>query len=80
MRDGRVEPREAEAYLKQYVEVARGEPARRHVPNRMPACRSGVSAVAVEAFMNNAGYFGGVCLFRSQTMPVCSRELKPSFS
>jgi hypothetical protein len=29
-RDGRVEPREIEAYLKQYVEVARGEPARWH--------------------------------------------------
>jgi len=28
MRDGRVEPREAEAYLKQYVEAARDEPAR----------------------------------------------------
>ena len=26
-RDRRVEPRETEAYLKQYVEVARGEPA-----------------------------------------------------
>jgi len=29
-RDGRAEPREAEAYLKQYVDAARGEPARRH--------------------------------------------------
>ena len=29
-RDGRVEPRETEAYLKQYVEAARGEPARQH--------------------------------------------------
>ena len=28
MRDGRAEPRGAEAYLKQYVEGARGEPAR----------------------------------------------------
>jgi hypothetical protein len=27
MRDERVEPREADAYLKQYVEVVRGEPA-----------------------------------------------------
>jgi hypothetical protein len=27
-RDGRVEPQEAETYLKQYVETARGEPAR----------------------------------------------------
>jgi hypothetical protein len=30
-RDGRVEPREAEAYLKEYVEVERGEPARQHM-------------------------------------------------
>ena len=30
-RDGRVEPREAEAYLKEYVEVGRGEPARQYV-------------------------------------------------
>jgi len=29
-RDGHAEPREAEAYLKQYVEAARGEPARQH--------------------------------------------------
>ena len=28
MRDGRAEARETEAYLKQYVEVTRGEPAR----------------------------------------------------
>ena len=28
MRDGREEPQEAETYLKQYVETARGEPAR----------------------------------------------------
>jgi hypothetical protein len=31
LRDGYVEPRAAEAYLKQYVEVARGEPARRRL-------------------------------------------------
>jgi hypothetical protein len=36
--------------LKQYVDRPSGEPARRQ------ACRSGVSAVAVEAFVNNAGY------------------------
>ena len=42
-RDGR------EAYLKQYVDRPRDEPARRQ------ACRSGVSAVAVEAFVNDAG-------------------------
>ncbi len=30
-RDGRVEPREAEAYSKQYVEVERGEPAPQYV-------------------------------------------------
>ena len=33
----------------QYVEVASGEPARRQ------ACRSDVSAVVVEVFVNNAG-------------------------
>jgi micrococcal nuclease len=36
--------------LKQYVDRPSGEPARRQ------ACRSDVSAVAVEAFVNNAGY------------------------
>jgi hypothetical protein len=35
--------------LEQYVDRLSGEPARRK------ACRSGVSAVAVEAFVNNAG-------------------------
>ena len=30
-RDGCVEPREAEAYSKRYVEVGRGEPARQNV-------------------------------------------------
>ena len=30
-RDGRVEPREPEAYSKQYVEVGRGEPASQYV-------------------------------------------------
>ena len=38
-----------EAYLKQYVDRPSGEPARRQ------ACRSDVSAVAVEAFVNYAG-------------------------
>ncbi|MDF0676455.1 MAG: hypothetical protein P0120_19300 [Nitrospira sp.] len=50
-----MEPRETKAYLKQYIEVARGEPARRPREARGQACRSGVSAVAVEAFMNNVG-------------------------
>jgi hypothetical protein len=49
MRDGRAEPRGRKAYLKQYVDRLSGEPARRQ------ACRSGVSAVAVEVFVNNAG-------------------------
>ncbi len=53
-RDGRAEPREAEAYLTQYVEATRGEPARLGAASRGQPCRSGVSAVAVEAFMNNA--------------------------
>jgi len=35
--------------LEQYVDQLSGEPARRQ------ACRSGVSAVAVEVFMNNEG-------------------------
>jgi hypothetical protein len=39
-----------EAYLKQYVDGLSGEHARRL------ACRSGESAIAAEAFMNNAGY------------------------
>jgi hypothetical protein len=33
----------------QYVDRLNGEPARRQ------ACRSGVSAIAVEAFVNNTG-------------------------
>jgi hypothetical protein len=55
MRDGHAEPRATEAYLKQYVEVTRGEPARRPRIACGQACRSGVSAVAVEAIMNNVG-------------------------
>jgi hypothetical protein len=35
--------------LEQYVDQLSGEPARRQ------ACRSGVSAVAVEVFVSNAG-------------------------
>ena len=35
--------------LEQYVDRLSGEPARRQ------ACRSGVSTVAVEVFVNNAG-------------------------
>jgi hypothetical protein len=35
-RDGRAEPREAEAYLKQYVEAARGEPGRLAAGHRQP--------------------------------------------
>ncbi len=55
MRDERVEPGEAEAYLKQYVEVTRGEPARQHADKRVLACRSGESAIAAEASVDNAG-------------------------
>jgi hypothetical protein len=50
-----VERRETKAYLKQYVEVTRCEPAHLASQNRSQACRSNVSAVAVEAFMNNVG-------------------------
>ena len=50
------EPRGAEAYLKQYVEATRGEPAQlTDFSASLSACRSGESAVAAEAFMNNAG-------------------------
>ena len=45
----RAEPAREEAYLKQYVDRPSGEPARRQ------ACRSDVSAVPVEAFVNYAG-------------------------
>ena len=47
-----------EAYLKQYVDRPSGELARRQ------ACHSGVSAVAVEAFVNNAGLREG-CLLKA---------------
>jgi hypothetical protein len=45
----RAEPAREGGILEQYVDRLSGEPARRQ------ACRSGVSAVAVEAFVNNAG-------------------------
>ncbi len=51
----RVEPREAEAYLKQYIEITRGEPARRPREARGRAWRSDESAIAAEVLMNNAG-------------------------
>jgi hypothetical protein len=55
-RDGRVEARDPEAYLKQYVEGSSGEPARLHTAEtRVQACRSSKSAIVVETFMNNAG-------------------------
>jgi hypothetical protein len=54
-RDAGAEHREAEAYLKQYVEAKRGEPARLGAETCIQACRSGVSAVGVEALMNNVG-------------------------
>jgi len=41
--------REGVILLKRYNDQPSGEPARRQ------ACRSGVSAIAVEAFVNNAG-------------------------
>jgi hypothetical protein len=44
-RDGRAERRETEAYLKQYVEITRGEPTRMAAETCSHACRSGVSAV-----------------------------------
>ncbi|MSQ77797.1 MAG: helix-hairpin-helix domain-containing protein [Nitrospiraceae bacterium] len=54
-RDGRVETGEPEAYLKQYVEGASGEPARLHAISCMQACRSSESVIAAEVFMHNAG-------------------------
>jgi hypothetical protein len=47
----------ADAYVKQYMEGLRAEPARRsaHTANRVLACCSSESVIAVEAFMNNAG-------------------------
>ena len=53
--------------MKQYVDRPSGEPARRQ------ACRSGVSAVAVEAFVNNAGENEG--LFHP--VPVSQSETEP---
>jgi len=41
--------------LKQYVEAAKGEPARWPREARGQAGRSGVSAVAIETVMNNVG-------------------------
>ena len=49
MREGRAEPRGRKAYLTQYVDQLSGKPTRRQ------ACRGGVSAGAVEIFVNNAG-------------------------
>jgi hypothetical protein len=49
-RDGRVAAREAEAYLKEYVEGLNGEHARWHA-----GCRSSESAIVAEALMNSPG-------------------------
>jgi len=48
-RDGHAEPQGRETYVKPYIDRPSGEPA------RWQACHSGVSAVAVEAFVNYAG-------------------------
>ena len=48
-------PELTEAYLKQYVEATKGEPAPWPREAGGQGGRSGVSAVAVEALMNNAG-------------------------
>ena len=60
MRDVYAEPRETKAYLQQYVEVMRGEPARWLREARSQAGRSDVSAVAVEAVMDSVGKGGSV--------------------
>ena len=63
MRNGRVETRRREASLLQDVDRLSGEPAR---------C-SDVSAVAVEAFRDNPGYFESVFLseFTNSSMRAC---------
>lgn len=48
-RDRHVEPRRTDAYMSQYDEELKGEPACQQ------ACRSGGSAIAAEALMNNVG-------------------------
>jgi hypothetical protein len=48
-RGGQAQPRRTEAYFKQYVQGLSGQHVRRM------ASRSGESAIAAEAFMNNAG-------------------------
>ena len=49
-------PRGSEVYLKQYVDRSSGEPACLDAGHFVQACRSGKSAIAAEALMNNAGY------------------------
>jgi hypothetical protein len=48
-RDRHAEPRRTDAYMSQYDEELKGEPACQQ------ACRSGGSAIAAEALMNNVG-------------------------
>ena len=50
-----MEAREREASLKQDVDRPSDEPARLPYAARVQACHGSVSAVAVEAVMNNAG-------------------------
>jgi hypothetical protein len=45
----------AEAYLKRYGQAKRGESVHLGAETCTQACRSGVSAGAVEALMNNVG-------------------------
>ncbi|MGE3151274.1 MAG: hypothetical protein AB7G48_01500 [Nitrospiraceae bacterium] len=51
----RAESRGREAYLKQYVDRPSDEPARWMRETGIQAGRSGVSAIAGEAIMNNVG-------------------------
>jgi len=55
MRDGRVEPRGREADLNSLLTDRVANPPAWPRLTRGQACRSGVSAVAVEVVMNNAG-------------------------
>ena len=55
MRDGRAERQEVETYLNQYVETARGEPARVAVFKPRPGLSQRRMRSCSKSFMNNVG-------------------------
>jgi hypothetical protein len=61
MRDGRVEPQEAETYLKQYVETARGEPARHTKLRLSRRVRSNRGGEVFGHRLNGQACRSGVC-------------------